>query len=417
MGLPPSSNDWLPSCFGWSNYTKPCQDSDMYDALSRQKATFVPNQQASYSNEGFDLLGMVVAEVSGMDYSDYVTKHILDKYAISSGATFNKPSDSHAVLPLNNSFYWDVDLNLHRPAGGLYATTTGLSHYLAHLLNNAAAPSLAGPSINMFAPHAYNFGTESAYGLTWEIFRASRILPSNKPVTFFTKGGGHPGYITNIIAVPDYGIGMTILVAGNHASELLDRIRDIVTVDSIRALDTLATRQVTHSYTGIWTFDDLLSDRETKGWQPNNEPLDSSLILDFSDELGLHVNTWISNGSDLMAHLLASFYEPQDTLQLQLIPVDQGAGLARSWRGILQRPPPRQSDSVWDDFCVNDLDTVMYDNRPLFEFQFDDMVQTVNLTGLGIRLRRQVAADSADTLRRGPLQQQQEDARSHHDGL
>lgn len=394
-GFPPPTNTHLPKCFGFSgNYSRPCNESELYADLRHHRPVAAPNQIPSYSNTAFELLGLVVANISGQSFVDYVTTNILERHFVAPGATFSAPPDNASALTTAGAWYWNVDLGIHIPAGGLYATTNGLDQYLRTAMSQYKLATFGGPSVNMFNPQGYNFGTNSAYGLTWEIFRTDRILPDQRPVTFHTKGGGHPGYITIIIAIPDLGLGITILCSGDKASQLLDQLRELVTVDVVRAVDQYATKQMQHQYAGSFTFDRLI-------YEPNNEPyhgphLNSSLTLAYTPARGLHIASCISNGTDLLASL-GTFGEQQHStltgrLEIRLIPtglyttdeslVPQG----EIWRGLIQHP--KTAGKIWDDFCINEIDGPQYDGRPVFEVVISEDRDVIELTGLRTRLRR-----------------------------
>jgi len=46
-------------------------------SLNRLPAKFSPGERFGYSNAGFILLGLVIESISGMDYRQYVTEHII----------------------------------------------------------------------------------------------------------------------------------------------------------------------------------------------------------------------------------------------------------------------------------------------------------------------------------------------------
>jgi CubicO group peptidase (beta-lactamase class C family) len=394
-GFPPPVNKHLPKCFGFSNYSRPCNETDLYEDLRRHRPVALPNQLPSYSNTAFELLGLVVATVSGQSFVDYVTANILERYFVTPGATFEAPPDKAAALSKAGAWYFNVDLGIHIPAGGLYASTNGLDQYLRTALAQYKLPAFGGPDVNMFNPQGYNFGAESAYGLTWEIFRTNKMLSDQRPVTFYTKGGGHPGYITIIMAVPDLGLGITILCTGDKASELLNRLRELVSVEVVRAVDHYAEKLLRKEYVGDFTFEKLL-DTDGLGQIPQ-EKVNTSLSIAYSSSKGLHLASVISNGTDLLASLGALVYgNPDRRLEIQLIPTGQYAQLSPAphgevWRGLIWQ---EKTDNVWSDFCINDVDGPQYDGRPLLQVVFSEDRQSVELIGLRTRLKRSTPVKS-----------------------
>lgn len=78
------------------------------------KPLFAPNQRSTYSNIAFELIGIVLSNVTGMKYEDYITSSILKPLGMKD-TSFDKPSDSFAVLPKGNAWYWDVDEGIQVP--------------------------------------------------------------------------------------------------------------------------------------------------------------------------------------------------------------------------------------------------------------------------------------------------------------
>jgi CubicO group peptidase (beta-lactamase class C family) len=393
-GFPPPTNPHLPTCFGWSgNFSRPCNESELYEDLRWHHRIAGPNQIPSYSNTAFELLGLVVANVSGQSFIDYVTEHILERHFITPDATFTAPPDNTSALT-KASWYFNVDLGIHIPAGGLYANTYGLDQYLRTVLANYKFETFGGPKLNMFIPQGYSFGMNSAYGLTWENFRTDKILPHNRPVTFYTKGGGHPGYSTNILAVPDLGLGITILCTGDKMGQVLRRLRELVTVEVVRAVDQHAEKQVKKQYAGDFVFDRLILEPDDKVY--HGKELNSSLSLAYTAEKGFHATSCISNGTDLLASLGPAVYGESDRkLEVRFIPTGQYAVVhpvprGQIWRGMIQQD---RTETIWDDFCNADIDGPQYDGRPLLELVFYESGSIVVLTGLRTRYKRLASND------------------------
>lgn len=72
-----------------------------------------PKQRSTYSNINFDLLGLVLENVTGAGYTEYVERAILRPLGME-GSSFIKPDDSVAVLPRGYN-YWDVDQGVQNP--------------------------------------------------------------------------------------------------------------------------------------------------------------------------------------------------------------------------------------------------------------------------------------------------------------
>jgi CubicO group peptidase (beta-lactamase class C family) len=67
---------------------------------------------SSYSNNGFSLLGQVLANVTGQAYEEWISSTILKPLKMER-STFSKPKESSAVIPVSSDF--DVDLGVGNP--------------------------------------------------------------------------------------------------------------------------------------------------------------------------------------------------------------------------------------------------------------------------------------------------------------
>jgi CubicO group peptidase (beta-lactamase class C family) len=387
-GFPPVSPAGLPTCDSFANYT-PCTEKDFIDWLRSTTArpVFAPKQKSTYSNLAFNLLGLVLANVTGLSYEEYIQTAILEPLGMI-GSSFLKPSDSVAVLPKDELWYWDVDEGVENPTGGLFATSSDMSKFLRYILTHFNGIT---PALNWFQPASFAEGVNSFYGVPWEIFRTDKILPGvHRPVTFVTKGGGLPGYSTNILLVPEYSLGITILTAGN--GQLLSKAREIVTINLIRAADRFAQRQAREKYAGTYS----------------SHHINSTFSIAVSPYQGLYISQFVSNGTDTLSWLLDYGHLNDLDITLQLIPTllyrDERQKRGELFRAVLnvsQRQAPRE---LWDDFCTTDVDTLMYAGKPLGEVIFWDTDETghrydrIELSAFRVWLDRVTSGKEADSV-------------------
>jgi len=345
--------------------------------MAMKHPLWAPKQMSSYSNLNFELLGLVIENVTGLTYADYVEQSILSPLGMN-GSSFIKPDDSVAVLPRGGN-YWDSELGVKRPTGGLYSSSSDMSKFLRYVLTNYNGLS---PQFNWFAPGSYSMSLSSYYGMPWEIYRTSSILPSTtRPVTFVTKGGGHPGYFTYIIMVPDYDLGITLFTAGSPSS--LDLIREIITVPLLKAAEEIAQIDLSARYTGTYTAKDL----------------NSTLTLAQHDTKSLYIESFISNSTEIFSTwrpLLRAFTQNQP-FRIQLVPSllyrDEKNRKGEVWRGTVVLEE-RDREAVWDDYCMANLDPLYYAGIPLLEIVFwggedgGSVVEEVELSAFRVKLGR-----------------------------
>jgi hypothetical protein len=216
--------------------------------------------------------------------------------------------------------------------------------------------------------------------MPWETFRTSSILRhSSRPITFFTKGGGVPGYTTIIILIPDYDLAVSVLTAGNPA--VLFPVVEAVTTKLLRAADEVVFKQLHARYTGTYSA-------------PSSAKLNSSITLSSTPELGLHITRLVSNGTDMFALLDTAF--PRG-FHAQLVPTllyaDEKRKMGELWRVVPIEPREEGKEKgVWDDFCITNIDGPSFDGKPLTEVVFWDgdrgAVGEVELSALRVVLGR-----------------------------
>ncbi|KAK6392459.1 hypothetical protein LTR65_003589 [Meristemomyces frigidus] len=363
LGLPPVSSvieEALPACE--LNSTIICSTAGMLRELRTASPVLPPHVEISYSNVGYDLLGLVIEKVTGMAYVDYIHSAIIGPLGLNA-TTFSAPNAGTGIIPVGES-QWDADLGVGNPSGGIYSSSDDMSRFLRYVLNNYQTIS---PTINWFAPAAFTAGSHSLLGIPWEIFRTTAILTeTNRPVTFATKGGGLDGYYSYSIIVPDYDLVVSILLAGELTA--LNPLLDTITVPLIQAAEELAQQALKQEYTGTYVA-------TTTG-------LNSSITLSQSASRSLHISQWTSNGTEMLAALdefVAAQAGDGDSLYYQLIPTFETRHTANAsltgevWRfyNVFDTPAETNVTSeVWNDYCITNMDPIGYAGKPLLELVF-----------------------------------------------
>lgn len=370
LGLPPMSRDGLIDCDEYSpNYEKPCTSygerteltkksadlvSDLLKSVKSQAPVFAPNQKSTYSNVAFELLGVALERVAGQTYESYIDEAIFKPLKMSK-STLSLPSDDAGVIPLQ-PHYWDVDIGIQSPTGGIYSSTNDLSKYLRYVLTHFNGITHA---LNWFNPLSPSQGLNSFYGMPWEMFTTDNILQdSRRPVRFIMKGGGLPGYASLITTIPEYDLGITILVAGSQ--ELLLEIQEIVSVVIVRVAEQIAVRQLQERYAGTYIS--------------TNSSLNSSMTL-VADHRGLILEEFVSNSTDVLNGKLMEKITPKDRpWYAQLVPTllyhDAATQQGEEWRLLVVEERIQGKSRIWDDFCVTDIEIPLYAGLPLNELVF-----------------------------------------------
>ncbi|KAE9374124.1 putative FLP FmtA-like protein, betalactamase [Stipitochalara longipes BDJ] len=385
LGFPPIESQ-PPPCNEFLGSDRPCSkeaakqnpSSDLFASLAKQEPLYPPKQKSTYSNNNFVLLGLVIENVTGMGYADYIESSILQPLGMDM-TSFTKSNDSFAVLPKlpTGDNYWDTEEGVDRPTGGLYSSSSDMSKFLRYVLKHYNGLT---PILNWFHPASYSTTLSSFYGTPWEIFRTSSILPStSRPVTFVTKSGSVPGYLSYIILLPEYDLGITILTTGT-STLLKDSIREIITVPLVKAAENIAQADLTARYTGTYRASDL----------------NSTLVISHSATKSLYVESFISNSTDVFNAWKWFGWGPSDHSRIQLVPTllfrDEEKKQGEIWRGLIVAEK-RSESLIWDDFCLTDDDPAQFAGKPVFEvvmWHADDgvgRVEEVELSAFRVKLK------------------------------
>jgi hypothetical protein len=207
-------------------------------------------------------------------------------------------------------------------------------------------------------PHSWSIESASAYGMPWEMFRTTKLTPDGRAVDIVTKGGDLKQYDTLIAMIPEFGLGITILTAGD-ATALTDISERIISTLG-RAVDELLRGEVRDRYAGTYVGYEL-------GW---------SLKLEVDDVgPGLLVMEWVSNYTDFLPVYgsLKGMGYSERKWEARLIPsgiyVDLGRVEWETWRlTAIQEKPSEDAGKVFEDYCVRDVDALMYNGVSVEQF-------------------------------------------------
>jgi CubicO group peptidase (beta-lactamase class C family) len=110
-------------------------------AISSYKATRKPGESYEYFNEGWDVLGLIIEEITGQRYEHYIAEHILQPLQMSRSSTDRAVLETLPVLTGHHAGIEPVPAQFIHvqgalPAGsGLYSTVNDLGNYLVALMN------------------------------------------------------------------------------------------------------------------------------------------------------------------------------------------------------------------------------------------------------------------------------------------
>jgi CubicO group peptidase (beta-lactamase class C family) len=183
-----------------------------------------PGRKFAYSNMAYEVLGDLVAKVSGMSLEDYVNKNILKPAGMTSSTLmFNEAAPARlaaghtlgkdgAVIPVAHYPY----NRSHTPSSNLHSSATDMVRWMLVNLNRG---ELDGRRILK----------DSTYDLMWEPTEASRdvrtgnsvgiswFLSSHHAQQVVRHSGSDDGFLTAVVMLPARKTGVAVLVNSNRA--------------------------------------------------------------------------------------------------------------------------------------------------------------------------------------------------------
>ena len=173
-------------------------------------------------------------------------------------------------------------------AGGMYSNMADLALVGRSILSS----SLLDPVVTRkwMKPQSHTSSVYSSIGMPWEIERMDLPITFNSSVTrvvdLYTKSGDIGAYGGYMVLSPEHDFGFSVYAAGADATVQSSILADLVTATWIPAFEAAAREQAEADYVGTYSSSD-----------PN---LNSSITITLDGRPGLGIQSWISNGTDML---------------------------------------------------------------------------------------------------------------------
>ncbi|UPX13311.1 uncharacterized protein EKO05_0003827 [Ascochyta rabiei] len=318
-----------------------------------------PDSGPLYSNIGYNLLGMAL-EAAHNKTSEQVIHDLIVKPLGMSKTSFSVPTNSStALLPRTSADAgWFVpDLGNYNPSGGLWSTANDLLTFLQSILSHKL---LNKPETRRWLqPRALLPSLNQAVGESWEILRPADLdVKTQRPIDIFTKTGGVTGYAAYTAIIREYGIALTINVAGAHANEAISALFPLLMKPLVAYADNLARKQAAVEYEGTY--------EATVGNMTN------SMTLVVDDGPGIAVVNLTMNGVPVLQSLAAVQKIPFESFSARLYPTDPDSlGTEKeAWRILIDNKDRQRGFAElqcaswnWGDpfrYVTEPLDTIVF---------------------------------------------------------
>ncbi len=206
-----------------------------------------PGTRMEYSNYGYALLGRIVSNVSGRPYQDYIRKTIMVPLGMTStGYDIAKsPAETRAI-----GYRWQDDAWVREPdlrdgafgaMGGIETTANDYAKWIAFLLsawppgdapdNGPAKRSTVRDMVVLVSPEPSRdrpavLGPACRQGIGYGT--GLNVIDDCELGRVLTHGGGYPGYGSNMVLLPDAGVGMFVFNNRTYAGAGLAQMKALL---------------------------------------------------------------------------------------------------------------------------------------------------------------------------------------------
>jgi CubicO group peptidase (beta-lactamase class C family) len=210
----------LPCDFRKNFYAKSFEDDpdpieNIIPFINTHPMPYPPGYILSYSNLGADLLGLIIQQVSGQRFADYIKTEVLQPLGMNSSSIDADESIKEKLVKgySGDAGEWEPQLR-DLPAGGLFTTATDLTKVAAVVMNHGRANGVQflNPQIvrEMLTPqnadNPRDFGLN--IGLNW--FLSYPNLRQAQKVCW--HDGGTINFSTILICLPEQNLAVAVML-------------------------------------------------------------------------------------------------------------------------------------------------------------------------------------------------------------
>lgn len=368
LGVQAINSTEIPTC-GADSTQPPCTRAQFFHYLLLQHPAFPTAHSPAYSNIAYLILSYALEAITGKDFATMVQSDILTPLNLTHSSYDTPNTTANGVIPTGNATTagWSEELGVDNPGGSAFTSTTdfvamGRAILNSTLLSPAQTRRWLKPRIQTSSP-----GT--SVGAPWEI-RSLTVNGTGRKVDYYTKAGDVGTYHAELVLVPDYQIGFTVLAAGvdSQASAIRTALVDTMISVFAPAVEEAAREEAAENYAGVYV---------------DNTSNSSVTITTNSSRLGLGIEAFRSRGVttlDLIAEAEgeAPGYIPRlfsNTLQtISKSKTCNGTYISRTgWRAVYSPVASTTNTTSAADGCGAwvAVNAPIYGQRTLDDFVFE----------------------------------------------
>jgi CubicO group peptidase (beta-lactamase class C family) len=284
----------FPPCANYDAYINAtCSAIPWVESFKMRAPTFLPWTSPAYTNSGFGLLGLAIANITGKSLDQVYRESIFNPLGMTSSSSSAPPESEwyRSVIPGEAAINFAFDAGVDVSSGGILSTTQDLAKLGIAILNSTLLPP--DQTRKWLKPVSHTARLQYSVGKPWEILRYTH--PSGAVTDIYTKLGDSGAYSGFIALVPDYDAGFSILAASSSKSrfEIVAAIAELITYSILPSLAGQAASETEHNFGGVYSS--------------LAQGLNSSLILSLNQtegaSPGLAISSWFSNGTNVVSKM------------------------------------------------------------------------------------------------------------------
>jgi CubicO group peptidase (beta-lactamase class C family) len=354
--------------------------------LANEDVSFPPGHVLSYSNIGFDLLGLVIERVSGERYEDYVRRHVLEPLAMNSASIESGFSGANVARAYRDGKETPESPMRDVPAGGLNVSAIELTRFARMALNGGV---LDGRNVLRAETLAEMWRAQNAdvpldfdhhVGLGWGVNRTGDLdIPGAGRVPHHS--GGTLQFHSNLVVLPDDGLAVVVMANSAESGPAVSRITKTLITLALEARtgrtgrrDITSMRAATATATEDWSghYDTLLgySAIRSDGGDHYLDTFDKKFVLRRGDDGALHVRYRLFGFIPVSAPGLSHAAIARETIGNNVVLSAEEHGRRRLAGSLIQ---PNRIDAVWRarlgryDFNNAGQDVLLFEQNELVE--------------------------------------------------
>ncbi len=188
------------------------------DHLSTQRLKADPGEYSVYSNDSFELAEFIIETVSGLSYTDYITKYIMLPLGANDTKTMHSDFDNSRIADTyKNNRLMPTVMTTTLGDGGLLSTAADLCTFSTIFMkNHYSILSSASVAETLKAQAAGTHIYDGNYGLGWD---EVNVYPFQLyDIQAVKKGGDTDNYHSMLTVLPDYNMSAAVVSAGGSSS-------------------------------------------------------------------------------------------------------------------------------------------------------------------------------------------------------